>query len=137
MNKKKNKPADKLDIIESQIRLYQYCNDMTKKIHEMETNVTNMSFQMHILRKENFEIKHLMHGLSSHLQSLKDVKRIQEDDNGWDDENYNRQPLIIDEKKSLPLHDDIMMSCEVCGLNHHMNIKTCPKCGFNRIKKVE
>lgn len=138
----KSKPAGRLDIIESQIKLYQYCNDMTKKIHDMEMHVNNMTFQMHVLKKENFEIKHLLHGLSSHLQALRDMKRG-EDDSWLNDEAPRspeaspqvkpEEPQVI--KKALPLHDDVMMNCEVCSFNHHMNIKTCPKCGFNRLKK--
>jgi len=138
---KSEKPANRLDIIESQIKLYQYCNEMTKKMHDMEMYVKNMTFQMHILKKENFEIKNLMHGLSSHLQMIRDIKMRDEGrDDSWLDEDVstpqvqsNEAPQLV--KKFLPLHDDVMMNCEVCNFNHHMNIKDCPKCGYNRLKK--
>ncbi len=127
MKKKTSKTPEKLDIIESQIRLYQYCNDANKKIHDMEMWITNLGFQVHILKKENFEIKSLLQGISTHLQSIKNSMAV---DSDWTEEE---QPVVLSTVKSLPLHDDVMTNCDMCGRNHHANLSSCPKCGFKRM----
>jgi hypothetical protein len=140
MKKKQAKPKSRKneilrpDLIDSQIKLFQYCNNLQSKLHDAELHMNAMHFQMSILKRENQEIKSLLQGLSNHMQSLRDLRRGEEGEEVEPQEEREQTPQPP-QRKSLPLHDDVTMNCDVCGHNHHVNNKTCPKCNFNRTKK--
>lgn len=134
MRKKQTKKQDilKPDLIDAQIKLFQYCNNLQSKLHDAELHMNAMHFQMSILKKENQEIKSLLQGLSNHMQALRDIRT---DDGGEFGDSHRPQATeqpVSPPRKSLPLHDDVTINCEVCGHNHHVNNRTCPKCKFKR-----
>lgn len=123
------------DILRSQINLYQYCNDLSNKLRDMEIAMQHFDFQSQMMKRDNFEVKSLLGNLGNHLKNMHEREMMDRNDSdhieGPKVENQI-QPMM---KKALPLHDDVMMNCEVCGCNHHQNMKLCPKCGFDRAKK--
>lgn len=128
------------DVLRNQINLYQYCNDMSNKLRDLENQVSNMSYQMHMIKRDNFDLKNLLQGLGNHLKMMHEREMGEHFDMGQPEpRNSNPSPSPQDKnpmlKKSLPLHDDVMLNCEVCNNNHHVNMKMCPKCGFERAKK--
>jgi hypothetical protein len=123
------------DVLRNQINLYQYCNDLSNKLRDMEIAMQHFDFQSQMMKRDNFEVKSLLSNLGNHLKTMHEREMTDrpatEHIEGPETEN-KVQPMM---KKALPLHDDVMMNCEVCGCNHHLNAKLCPKCGFDRAKK--
>jgi hypothetical protein len=130
----KTKKSDilKPDLIDAQIKLFQYCNNLQSKLHDAELHMNAMHFQMSILKRENQEIKSLLQGLSNHMQSLRDMRREEGEEFEQTSEQAPPAPPV---RKTLPLHDDVMINCDVCGHNHHVNNRTCPQCNFKRLEK--
>lgn len=122
------------DILRNQVNLYQYCNDLSNKLRDMEIHLQHMDFQSQMMKRDNFEVKSLLNNLGNHLKNMHDreeMGRPMETSSEPQKQEDKVQPMM---KKALPLHDDVMTNCEACGCNHHLNLKTCPQCGFGRAK---
>jgi len=123
------------DILRNQINLCQYYNDLNNRLHEMEIHSHNLEYQMQMMKRDNFEIKTLLTNLGSHLKNMHEHEMAERFDSGEAPASKEGSEKEVMMKKALPLHDDVMLNCEVCGCNHHVNMKACPKCGFQRAKK--
>lgn len=124
------------DILRNQINLYQYCNDLSNKVRDMELHMQHMDFQSQMMKRDNFEIKSLLNNLGNHLKHMHDREEMSrpsmdEPSPAEGVKPEEKQPVV---KKALPLHDDVMTNCEACGRNHHVNLSCCPGCGFKRAK---
>ena len=102
----------------------------------MELHTNSLEYQMQIVKRDNFEIKTLLTNLGNHLKNMHENEMADRFDSGEPQTETRVVPeKEVTMKKALPLHDDVMLNCEVCGCNHHVNMKACPKCGFQRAKK--
>ena len=138
-SKKNQKPLQQNptteEVLRNQINLYQYCNDLSNKLRDMEMHIQHMDFQSQMMKRDNFEVKSLLSNLGNHLKNMHDREEMGRSmDIGPADPQKQEDKVQPMMKKALPLHDDVMTNCEVCGCNHHLNLKTCPQCGFERAK---
>ena len=114
------------ELSESQIKLLHSYNELNNRLNATQLDNTSLHFQMGVLKKENYEIKHLLQSIGSNINALRDIN-----DPGEEKETESAEAMS-QIKKHLPIHDDVMTNCEVCGGIHHFNLKTCPKCGFKK-----
>ena len=128
---KKKNPEDMSsfkELLHSHLYLYQYCNSINKKVHEMELEINTTYHQLGFLRQENMEIKSLIQSLAMQLRGSRD------DLGSIPKERPEGGSSKLPKKRMLPLHDDVMDTCEACNHVHHINLGKCPRCNFKKKK---
>lgn len=122
------------DVLRNQVNLYQYCQELSSKVRDMEFQMQNLDFQNQMIKRETLDVKTLLHNLGNHLKQMHEKEEASRSDTPMPSEGSKTEEKAPMVKKALPLHDDVMMNCEVCGRNHHINLSCCPGCGYKRAK---
>ncbi len=135
LKRKLSKKPTLADLVQGQIYLFQYTNELNQRVSELEMKFQTLLGQSFMQSQESGEIKGIMEALSQKLGIYKEGKGIEGKAIEGEDFDPPEAKKMEISKKQLPLHDDVMKKCPVCGSSHHVNAKACPQCGFNKSKK--
>jgi len=135
-SKKPKKPKSKVDeIIKGQINLFQFCNSLSTKIHELEMNNQKLHHELSYVKRDNEELKRILEMVGKKISELRD--RISEEDGPQMPKETQTQKQETEQqvKKLPPLHDDVTVKCEMCDRMYHIKSKACPHCGYEKKSK--
>jgi predicted RNase H-like nuclease (RuvC/YqgF family) len=136
-NKKTVKPKKTDDcktideVIKSQLNLFQFCNSLSSKNHNLALEIKNLQHETFSLKKDNEELKRILEIIGRKISELRD--RMSDDES--DEPNAPDPEPKKQHKKPPPLHDDVTSRCEMCEKMHHVKHAICPFCGFDKNKK--